>query len=67
MFNVSGAIAWVCIFTIAGVAFGNIPEVKKNFQYVTSDHHPSILPAVIEWWRERNAKMKAHVSRDCSS
>jgi membrane-associated protein len=54
MFNVAGAIAWVLLFTIAGAAFGNIPEVKKNFQYVIIGIIIlSILPALIEWYRER--------------
>jgi membrane-associated protein len=34
LFNVTGAILWVCTFIIAGYAFGNIPAVKRNFQFV---------------------------------
>jgi membrane-associated protein len=53
-FNIAGGIAWVATFTTAGVLFGNIPEVKRNFQYVIVGIIVlSILPAVIEWYRER--------------
>jgi len=34
IFNVTGAILWVTSFMVAGYAFGNIPAVKRNFQYV---------------------------------
>jgi membrane-associated protein len=54
LFNVTGAIAWVTIFTIAGNQFGNITYVRKNFQYVIlAIIFLSILPAVIEILRER--------------
>lgn len=54
MFNVVGAIIWVVLFTVAGYFFGNIPAVKRNFQYVIiAIIVLSILPAVIEYARER--------------
>lgn len=54
MFNVVGAAAWVLLFTIAGWRFGNIPAVKRNFQYVIiAIIVLSVLPAVIEFLRER--------------
>lgn len=34
LFNVTGSILWVTAFMVAGYAFGNIPEVKRNFQFV---------------------------------
>ncbi len=54
IFNVAGAIAWVVGFTVAGNRFGNIPLVKRNFQYVIlAIIILSVLPAVIEIIRER--------------
>ncbi len=33
-FNIIGGIAWVCLFTLVGYFFGNIPSVKHNFSLV---------------------------------
>lgn len=33
-FNVSGAVLWVLVCTLAGYFFGNIPVVKRNFEAV---------------------------------
>jgi membrane-associated protein len=53
-FNVIGAIAWVVLFIPAGFYFGNLPFVKKQFHYVIfAIIFLSILPAIIEIWRER--------------
>jgi len=55
-FNVLGATAWVALFTVAGNRFGNIPGVKRNFQYVIIGIIIlSVLPAVFEFWRERKS------------
>jgi membrane-associated protein len=57
MFNVVGAIAWVTSFTVAGYFFGNIPAVKRNFQYVIlAIIVISLMPPVIEFLRERKRK-----------
>jgi membrane-associated protein len=57
MFNVTGGIAWVVIFVVAGYAFGNVPAVKRNFQYVIIGIIlVSVLPAVIEIWRARRER-----------
>jgi membrane-associated protein len=54
MFNVLGAGAWVVLFTVLGYSFGNLPSVKKNFQYVIiAIIALSVLPGVIEFVRER--------------
>jgi membrane-associated protein len=54
MFNVVGAIGWVCLFVPAGIWFGNLPFVQKQFHYVIlAIIVLSVLPAVIEFWRER--------------
>ena len=53
-YNVTGAAAWVVIFTILGYSFGNLPGVKRNFQYVIIGIIVlSVLPGVIEFMRER--------------
>ena len=49
MFNVVGAIAWVCICTLAGYFFGELPFVKKNFELVVLGIiFVSVLPIAIE-------------------
>jgi len=56
LFNVTGGIAWVALFVFAGHSFGNIPAVKRNFQYVIlAIIVLSVMPAVIEIWKARRA------------
>jgi membrane-associated protein len=33
-FCITGAALWVSLLTLAGYAFGNIPWVKSNFEFV---------------------------------
>lgn len=55
-YNVIGAVLWVTGFTLAGYYFGNLPAVKKNFQYVIlAIIVLSVLPAVIEVLKARKA------------
>jgi membrane-associated protein len=58
VYNVVGAIAWVVICVGAGVLFGNIPFVKKNFELVIlAIIFISVLPMVFEFWKaKREAK-----------
>ena len=59
-FNVSGALLWIGLLLPAGYFFGNLPWVKKNFSVVVLlIIFLSILPAVIEFIRERNRLAKA--------
>ena len=59
-FNVIGAIAWVALFIPAGYVFGNLEVVKKSFHLVIfAIIGLSILPAVIEFLRERAKLQKA--------
>ena len=60
---VVGGIVWVVLFVVAGYAFGNIPAVKRNFQFVLIGIIiVSILPGVIEVWKAR--REKAHPPED---
>jgi membrane-associated protein len=53
-FNVVGAMAWVIGFTVAGNLFGNIPAIKRNFQYVIlAIIILSVIPALSELYLER--------------
>ena len=54
VFNVAGAAAWVGSFLMLGYWFGNLPIVKSRFHYVILGIIVlSVLPAVIEAWRNR--------------
>ncbi len=54
MYNVVGGIVWVGLFTIAGYFFGNIPFVKKNFEFViVVIILISVVPIAVEWWKAR--------------
>ncbi len=55
-FNIVGGIVWVLLFALLGYGFGNIPGVKRNFQYaILAIIVVSTLPVAIEWWRARAA------------
>jgi membrane-associated protein len=54
IYNISGGVLWISIFLIAGNRFGNLPQVKSNFQYVIAAIIVlSALPAVFEFIRAR--------------
>jgi len=53
LYNVTGAVLWITGLVLAGYAFGNIPIVRRNFSLVVLVIIAlSILPAVIEGWRQ---------------
>jgi membrane-associated protein len=55
MYNVVGGVVWVVLFTFSGYFFGNIPFVKKHFEFVILGIiFASVLPMAIEWWKARN-------------
>jgi membrane-associated protein len=55
-FNIVGASGWVTLFTLAGYWFGNIPGVRRNFQFVIlAIILISVLPVVIELVRAYTA------------
>lgn len=54
VYNVTGAIAWVCLFVVAGRLFGNLPIVKEYFSLVIGAIVVlSMLPIIYEMWRQR--------------
>jgi membrane-associated protein len=53
-YNVIGGIVWVCVFTIAGYLFGNVPFVQDNFTLVViAIIFVSIVPMLIEALKAR--------------
>lgn len=55
-YNVAGALLWVVGLVLGGYLFGNIPVVRRNFSLVVfAIIGLSILPALIELWRQRRA------------
>lgn len=59
-FNIVGAVAWILLATGAGYLFGNIELVHKHFELVVlAIVGLSVLPAVIEFVRERGRQQSA--------
>jgi membrane-associated protein len=60
IYNVVGAVLWVVGFVLAGYFFGNLPEVKRNFQWVILGIIVlSITPAILEIWRSSRSRRRA--------
>jgi len=58
-YNFVGGIVWVLLFTFAGYLFGNIPFIKRNFEFVIiAIILVSLLPMAIEWWKARREAMQ---------
>jgi membrane-associated protein len=56
VYNLTGGLTWVAGFTGLGYFFGNLPSVKKNFSLVVLVIiFLSVLPMVIEFFKERSA------------
>ena len=54
LYNVTGGIAWVGLFVVAGYLFGNLPIVQRNFHVVIlAIIVLSVIPIVVEAWRAR--------------
>ncbi len=54
-YNVLGGFLWVTTFLFLGFFFGNIPFVKKNFEFVIlAIIFVSVLPMIVEYTRNRN-------------
>ena len=55
-YNVVGGVLWICLFSLAGYWFGNIPVVKNNFTLVIfAIIMISVLPAVFEVLRAKRS------------
>jgi membrane-associated protein len=66
MFNVTGALLWIGLILPAGYFFGNLEIVRKNFSLVVlAIIFLSLLPAIIEYWRERK-RLTGETSRTVS-
>ena len=56
-FNVIGGVVWVSMFMYAGYFFGELDFVKKNLSIlIIVIIFVSILPGIIEIWRNKRAK-----------
>lgn len=56
-YNIIGAVAWVVSMMGAGVLFGQLDVVKKNFELVVIGIVLlSVMPMVVEWWKSRGKK-----------
>ncbi|MBI5236196.1 MAG: DedA family protein [Deltaproteobacteria bacterium] len=54
IFNITGAVAWIATFTLAGYLFGSIPVIRKNFTIIIlAIIVISILPGMIEYLRHK--------------
>ncbi len=58
-YNVIGGIAWVALFSFGGYFFGGLKIVQENFSLVVlAIIFISILPAIIEFFKERSANLR---------
>lgn len=56
LYNVTGALLWVLLFSYAGYLFGDLPIVQENLKLlIVGIIVVSVLPGVIEVWRHRRA------------
>src|SRR5471030_656472 len=56
LFNITGGVLWVVLFTYAGYLYGDLPVVQENLKLlIVAIILLSILPGVIEVWRHKRA------------
>jgi len=56
-YNVAGGVLWIAVFLFGGFFFGNVRIVRENFTItIFAIIIISIMPAVIEVWKERRRK-----------
>lgn len=59
VFNISGGILWVTVFTLLGYFFGNIEFIKSNLTFLVAGIVMlSVLPIVFAAWRNKEAKIE---------
>jgi membrane-associated protein len=62
-YNIIGGISWVSLFIFGGYFFGNIPIVRKNFEFVIiAIVFVSVLPAAIEYIKHKRSKTNHTIS-----
>jgi membrane-associated protein len=65
-YNVIGGLLWITLFVFGGYFFGSAPIVKKNFGIVIIVIIIlSILPAVIEIWKEKRRSAACPAGGGC--
>lgn len=58
-YNVIGGLTWVPIFTFAGYFFGNIPFIRRNFEFViVAIILVSLIPVFYEAWKAKQEGSK---------
>ncbi|MEA1929602.1 MAG: DedA family protein [Patescibacteria group bacterium] len=56
-YNVLGGFIWTTLFIFGGFFFGNIPFIKRNFEWaILIIIATSFIPALIEYWRHRGKR-----------
>ncbi|MDO8786037.1 MAG: DedA family protein [Syntrophales bacterium] len=56
-YNILGGISWIAVFIFGGYYLGNLSVVKQNFSLVVfAIIFLSVLPGVIEFFRQRNQR-----------
>jgi membrane-associated protein len=66
-YNVIGGVAWIALCIGAGFQFGNLEIVKKNFSLViVAIVLLSVMPAVVEFLRERGRLRRAQAAEQGS-
>ncbi len=64
-YNVTGAISWVLSFLLAGYFFGQLPAVKRNFQFVILGIIViSLIPVVSEFVKARREAARGAASSE---
>ncbi len=73
LFNITGGVIWVSLFTTTGFFFGNIPAVKRNFSWVIFGIIIlSLVPLVWKTLKQAffpkkaHARSRSHEDRVCS-
>ena len=57
LFSITGGAAWICSMTLVGYFLGSIPGVTRYLHIIIlAVIFLSVLPAVIEVWRQKRAK-----------
>lgn len=62
VYNVTGGILWVLLFTVTGFWFGNMPVIRENFSLtIFIIIILSLMPGLIEYWKHHKAHSKRRV------